>query len=260
HKVQIENIGEQAGLVAVSSIKPDGIPLDVKVILIGNRDIYQLLYQYDEDFQKLFKIKADFDTEMDANEVNIKGLASFIHSHCESKHLRHFHREAVAKMVEYSVRLTSNQQKLSTRFNQMVEILYEANTWAKIDKADIIRVEHVIKALDENEYRHNLYEEKMQESIKEGDILIDTKDEIRGQVNGLAVYNAGQYNFGKPSRITATTFVGKKGMINIERESDMSGSIHNKGVYILGGYLGEKFAQDYPLALTAHIAFEQLYG
>lgn len=259
-QIQIENIGEQTGLVAMSSIKPDPISLDVKVILIGNRDIYQLLYQHDEDFRKLFKVKADFDVEMDADEANIQGLTRFIHSQCEANDLQPFDREAVARIVEYTMRLTNHQEKLSTRFNQIVEILYEANTWAILDDSSIIKMKHVIQAISENEYRHNLLEEKMQEQIIEGDILISTEEKAIGQVNGLAVYTSGQYNFGKPTRITATTFTGQKGIINIERESEMSGSIHNKGVYILGGYLGETFAQASRLSLTAHIAFEQSYG
>ncbi len=259
-QIQIENIGEQAGLMATTSMKPEPIPLDVKVILIGNQELYQLLYHHDEDFSKLFKIKADFDVEMQANEENMHGLARFIHSHCVDHQLRHFDRNAVAKIIEYSGRLTSNQAKLSTRFNQIVEIIYEADTWARVDEDEIVTVSHVVKALSENEYRHNLFEEKVQESIDVGDIFIATEGKEIGQVNGLAVYNSGQYSFGKPSRITATTFIGKNGIINIERESNMSGSIHNKGVYILAGYLGQMFAQNQALSLTAHIAFEQSYG
>lgn len=260
HKLQIENIGEHSGLIATTSINPDPMPLDVKVLLIGNLDLYQLLYYYDEDFSKLFKIKADFDVEMDYTLDNMSRMASFIHTHCEENDLRHFDRTAVAKIVEYSSRLAGHQNKLSTRFNQQVEIIYEADTWAKMMKADIVSAEHVMKAIKEREYRSNLYEEKLQESIDEGTILIDTDGAKIGQVNGLAVYHLGQYSFGKPSRITATTFVGRNGIINIERESKMSGKIHNKGVYILGGYLGQKFAQEHPLALTAHLAFEQSYG
>ena len=259
-KLQIENIGEHAGLITTTSISPDAIPLDVKVVIIGNVQMYQLLYHYDEDFSKLFKVKADFDVEMDSNLENMTRLASFIHTHCKEHDLLNFHRSAVAKIVEYSARLAGNQKKLSTRFNQQVEIIYEADTWAKIEKAELVTAEHVIKAIKEREYRNNLYEEKIQASIDDGTILIDTDGEKVGQVNGLAVYNLGQYSFGKPSRITATTFVGQSGIINIERESKLSGNIHNKGVYILGGYLGEKFAQNHSLALTAHLAFEQSYG
>ncbi|HEX6594313.1 MAG TPA: AAA family ATPase [Bacillota bacterium] len=260
HKLQIENIGEHSGLITTTSLNPEPIPLDVKVIIIGNLDIYQFLYHYDEDFSKLFKIKADFDVEMDFNVENMSKLASFIHTHCNEHQLRHFDRTAVAKIVEYSTRIAGHQNKLSTRFNQLVEVIYEADTWAKMMDDQIVSAKHIMKAIKERIYRSNLYEEKIQESIDEGTILINTDGKIVGQVNGLAVYNLGQYQFGKPARITATTFVGQNGIINIERESKMSGNIHNKGVYILEGYLGQQFAQEQPLALTAHIAFEQSYG
>lgn len=258
--IQIENIGEHAGLMATTSLNPEPIDLKVKIIIIGNLDLYQLLYHYDEDFGKLFKIKADFDVEMDYSEENMNLLASFIHTHCNEHDLLHFDRTAVAKIVEYSIRLTGHQEKMSTRFNQLVEIIYESDTWAKIAKDELVTQAHVEKAIEEREYRSNLYEEKIQTSIDEGTILIDTEGQKIGQVNGLAVYNVGQYSFGKPARITATTFMGRRGIVNIERESKMSGKIHNKAVYILSGYLGEQFAQEYPLTLTAHLAFEQSYG
>src|SRR5699024_4580322 len=259
-KVQIENIGEHAGLMATTSLNPEAIPLDIKVIIIGNLELYQLLYHHDEDFGKLFKIKADFDVEMDYNKENMNLLASFIHTHCNEHDLLHFDRAAVAKVVEHSIRLTSHQEKMSTRFNRLVEIIYEADTWAKMAGAKLIEEEHIKKAIREREYRSSLYEEKIQESIDEGSILLDTDGLKVGQLNGLAVYNVGQYSFGKPARITATTFMGRSGIVNIERESKMSGKIHNKGVYILTGYLGEQFAQDNPLSLTAHLASEQSYG
>lgn len=259
-KLQIENLGEQSGLMATTSISPEPIPLKVKIILIGNMEIYQLLAHHDEDFNKLFKIRADFDVEMDFNEDNMARLANFIHTHCKAHELCHFDRSAVAKIVEYSIRLAGHQQKLSTRFNQLVELIYESSTWARMMDAKLVSGEHVMQAIEERAYRSGLYEEKVQESIQEGTVLIDTEGEKVGQVNGLAVYNLGQYSFGKPSRITVTTFVGQKGIINIERESKMGGNIHNKGVYILNGFLGDRFAQQQPLALTAHLAFEQSYG
>ncbi|AXI01277.1 ATP-binding protein [Sporosarcina sp. PTS2304] len=260
HKLQIENIGEHTSIIATASVNPDPIPLDVKIIIIGNMEIYQLLYNHDEDFRKLFKIRVDFDVEMKYNKDNITGLVSFIHTHCRKYGLRHFDRTAVAKLIEYSSRLAGHQNKLSTRFNLQVELIYEADAWASMMGDDLVTAKHIEKAIQEKIYRSNLYEEKIQASIDEGSILIDTTGEKIGQVNGLAVYDLGQYHFGKPTRITATTFMGRKGFVNIERESQMSGNIHNKGVYILGGYLGQKFAQKYPLVLTAHIAFEQSYG
>lgn len=259
-RIQIENIGEHSGLLTTVSLKPDPIPLDVKVILIGDFRTYQLLYEYEEDFSKLFKIKVDFDIEMDFNHKNMHNMARFIHTHCKKYDLLPFDHSAIAQVVEYSMRLVANQNKLSTQFNQIVEIIYEADAWAKSADATMVNEDHVIKAIKEREYRSSLYEEKIQENINEGNILIDTDGFEIGQVNALSVYQMGQYSFGKPSRITATTFVGQKGVINIERESKLSGNIHNKGVYILSGYLGQKFAQKHPLSLTAHLAFEQSYG
>lgn len=259
-QIRIENIGEQLGTQAAATLRPDSIPLDVKVILIGGADLYQLLYHYDEDFRKLFKVRADFDVEMDYNEDNVLRMASFIHTRCEEDGLKVFDKTAVAKIVEFSARIVSHQQKLSTRFNQIVEIIYEADTWAQLMGDSVVEGKHVEKAIEEKRYRSSLYEEKLAESMEEGDILIDTEGEKVGQVNGLAVYQLGEYSFGKPTRITASTFVGQSGIVNIERESKMSGNIHNKGVYILAGYLGAMFAQEQPLALTAHLAFEQSYG
>ena len=259
-KLKIENIGEHTGLVTTTSLNPDAIPLQVKVILIGNQELYQMLHFYDEDFSTLFKIKADFDVEMDYTLENMSRLASFIHTHCKEHELLHFDCSAVAKMVEYSSRLVGHQQKLSTRFNKIVEIIYEADTWAKLENARLVTANIINKTIVENEYRYNLLAEKTQKRIIENDILIETEGANVGQVNGLAVYSTGQYTFGKPSRITATTFVGRHGIINIESASELSGNLHNKGVYILSGYLGEKFAQTYPLALTAYLTFEQSYG
>ncbi|MGE5632131.1 MAG: Lon protease family protein [Caulobacteraceae bacterium] len=257
-EIAIENIFSIAGIVS-GGMKPEPIPLNVKVILIGSSYIYQLLYTYDEDFRKLFKIKADFDIDMSSSKENIEKYARFISSHCANKGLKHFDRTAVACVVEYSRRLAEHKHKLSTRFNDIVEILYEADAWAGLEAADRVSRSHVKKAIEQKVYRSNRIEEKLQELIDTGVVLISTEDKVTGQVNGLSVLDFGDYTFGKPSRITAVTYAGEKGIVNIEREVEMSGSIHDKGVLILNGYLGEKFAQDFPLSLSASICFEQLY-
>ncbi len=187
-------------------------------------------------------------------------VAAFISKHCMEQNLRHFSRSAVARIVEYSSRLADHQDKLSTRFNEIVEIIYEADTWAGMEGAELVTDAHVTKAIQEKIYRSNKYEKKIQEYIKDGTILIDTEGAVAGQVNGLSVLDLGEYSFGRPSRITAVAYAGKKGVINIEREVKMSGSIHDKGVLILGGYLGDRFARRSPLSLTASITFEQSYG
>ncbi|MFA7215092.1 MAG: AAA family ATPase [Bacillota bacterium] len=259
-EIAIENIAEQTGMVATSSLRPRPIPLDVKIIVIGSYEIYNLLYNLDEDFKKLFKVKADFDIEMDRDAEHIYRVAAFISKHCREQGLRHFDRSAVTRIVEYSSRLADHQNKLSTRFNEIVEIIYEADTWAGMEGAGYVTGDHVTKAIQEKVYRSNKYEKKIHEYIKDGTILIDTEGVVTGQVNGLSVLDLGEYSFGRPSRITAVAYAGKKGVINVEREVKMSGSIHDKGVLILGGYLGDKFAQRAPLSLTASIAFEQSYG
>lgn len=256
--ISIENIYSIAGIVS-GGMKPEPIPIDVKVIIIGNPNLYHTLYHYDEDFRKLFKIKADFDIDMISKKDNIIKYSQFISSHCEKKGLMHFDKSGVGAVIEYSRRLAEHKNKLSTRFNDIVEVLYEADAWSRIDNVDIVTGKYVKKAIEQKNYRSNRIEEKLQEYIDTGVVLISTENKVVGQVNGLSVMNFGDYSFGKPSRITAVTYAGEKGIINIEREVEMSGSIHDKGVLILSGYLGEKFAQDFPLALSASICFEQLY-
>lgn len=255
----IENVYSMSGIVS-GGIKPEPIPLNVKVILIGSADVYQALYTYDEDFRKLFKIKSDFDIDMSSSKENCMKYASFVSSHCDNNGLIHFDRSAVAAVIEYSRRLAEHKDKLSTRFNDIIEILYEADAWARIGGEQTVTGSHVKKSIEHKWYRSNKIEEKMQELIDTGVVLISTEEKAVGQVNGLSVLNFGDYTFGKPSRITVTTYAGEKGIVNIEREVEMSGSIHDKGVLILTGYLGDKFAQDFPLTISASICFEQLYS
>ncbi|RKD30086.1 Lon protease family protein [Thermohalobacter berrensis] len=257
-KVKIENISK--GNIVTQTIKPESIPIDLKVIIIGDYYTYQLLYNYDDDFKKLFKIRADFDIEMDRNKDNIEKIASFIASHCKDEGLRHFEKSAVAKVIEYSSRLAEDQRKLSSRFNELVELLYEADAWAEVEGDDIIKAKHIKEAIEEKIFRNNKYEEKLQELFKDGTLLIETSGYKVGQINGLSVMDSGQYSFGRPSKITVSTYAGKEGIINIEREVEKSGSIHDKGVLILSGYLGEKYARKKPLSLSASITFEQSYG
>ncbi|MDA8235365.1 MAG: ATP-binding protein, partial [Clostridia bacterium] len=258
-ELRIENLGDQLGAVAVATLKPAGIPINVKVILIGNSQLYQLLYHYDEDFRKLFKIKSDFDSEMDRNRDNMTNMAAFISSICEKQGIKHFDRTGVAQIVEHSSRLADHQEKLTTRFNEIVEIVYEADAWSSVTGGHYITGEHVKKAIAEKAYRSNKYEVKIQELIDAGVIMVDTEGSVVGQLNGLSILNLGDYEFGRPSRITAATYLGQRGVINIEREIQISGTSHSKGVMILSGYLGSKYAQEIPLSLTASLTFEQLY-
>ena len=259
-ELNIENNPDSHTNMVMVSLKPEPIPLDVKVILIGSSEIYYTLLSVDPDFRKLFKIKAEFEEDAPKTNENMSKLARFIHAFCEQEELPHFDKKAVAKMVEYSSKLADDKEKISTRFNDLSEIIAEAGTWARMDKKKIVTDEYVKKALTERIDRVRKYDNKYTEMIKQNTLLITTNGFKVGQINGLTIMTIGDYSFGKPSKITANTFTGKSGIINIEREVELSGSSHSKGVFILNGYIGEMFAQDIPLSLTASICFEQLYN
>lgn len=259
-KIAIENMKDQAGVVAVPAIKPQPIPVDIKVILVGSTSIYQLLYEYEEDFRKLFKVKVDFDEEMDRSEENMLKLASFISGFCRNEKTLHFDKSGVAKIVEYASWLVEDQSKLSTRFNDIVEILCESCMWAEDEGAKYVKARHVKQAISEKAFRCDRLDKKMLEMLNDGTIMVDTAGEEIGQINGLTVMDMGDYAFGKPSRITASTYIGESGIVNVEREVDLSGTSHSKGVLILSGYIGQKYAQDFPLSLSASLCFEQMYG
>jgi len=245
---------------ASSTLKPEPISIDVKVVMIGDAYIYNILYEQDDDFKKIFKVRADFDVEMPRAEKSLGHYVAFVKMICDEEKLRPFNADGVAEIVEYGVRLAGRQNKLSTRFNIIADVLREANFWAGKDGDTIVSDRHVRKAIDERIERVNLVEEKIQELIVNGTIMIDSRGAVVGQVNGLSVYDLGEHSFGKPTRITVRTAMGKAGVINIEREADLSGPTHNKGVLILSGYLRSMYAGDKPLAMSASIAFEQSYS
>ena len=258
-EVRIEDPFEQFGLIAPQGMRPEPMPITVKIVLIGDALVYQLLSMYDEDFWEIFKVKADFNFEIEKTEQNMLDYAAFIAGCCEECEARPFDPSGVAKTIEYSARIVADQEKLSSRFAQIKELIEEANYWASKDNTRFISASHVQKAIDEKLFRHNLIEERIQDMINRGTIMIDAEGTVVGQVNGLSIYTLGDITFGKPSRITAKTFMGRGGVINIERESQLSGRIHDKGVMILSGYLGWKYAQDKPLSLSASLCFEQSY-
>jgi len=258
-EVRIEDPFEQFGLIAPVGMRPSPMPMDVKVIVIGDAIIYQLLASLDEEFWELFRVKADFDYEMNRSPENMEAYACFIARCCEEEKLLHFDASGVAKILEYAARAVADQEKLSARFGQMKEIMIESDYWARKSGSSLISAEHVRKAADEKIFRHNLIDEKVRELIDRGTIKIDTQGAVVGQVNGLSIYSLGDLVFGRPSRITAKTFLGRSGVVNIEREAQLSGPTHNKGVLILSGYLGWKYAQKKPLSLSASLCFEQSY-
>ncbi|MCX6579768.1 MAG: ATP-binding protein [Candidatus Aminicenantes bacterium] len=247
-------------MVSISAMKPQPIACDVKVAIVGDPELYQLLYHQDPDFKKIFKLRADFDSVMDVKPETIMDYANFMKRIVTWEKLLSLDNKAVAAVVEYGVRLAGKQKKLSTQFNRVADVLREANYWALKDKKKMITDKYIHKAIEEKNQRSALVEEKIQEMIAEGSIMIATEGGEVGQVNGLAVYDMGDYMFGKPSRITANVSVGDAGVINIEREAQMSGPTHNKGVLILSGYLRAQYAQDKPLAMSASLCFEQSYS
>ena len=256
----IENAADPRSSMVMISLKPEPIPLHFKVILIGDENIYQTLLAIDNDFRKLFKIKVEFADDAPLNKENVNKLARFVKGYCEHEEIPPLDNNAMAKIVEYASKLADNQRKLSTRFTDLSLIIGEAATWAKMAKSKVITGEFITKALTEKTERVKKYDEKYVEMIQENTLLIDTSGEKVGQINGLTIMNVGDYTFGKPVKITANTYTGKSGVINIEREVELSGSTHSKGILILSAYIGEMFAQDIPLSLTASICFEQLYN
>ncbi|MDD1769411.1 MAG: AAA family ATPase, partial [Methanomassiliicoccales archaeon] len=259
-KLEIEEPGAALAYIVTKSLRPEPIPFKAKVIILGTPLIYETLYALDPEFKDLFKVRADFDTSMDRNEKNIKQYASFVCSLCEKEKLLHLDPTGLAAVVEYSSRLAQDQGKLSTRFSEIADIIREANFYAKQDNSKVISRKHVNQQLEEKVYRSNMIQKKIEEMVKKNQILIETEGEKVGQVNGLAVLGLGDYAFGKPSRITASIAVGKEGIIDIERQAQMGGPTHTKGVLILSGYLNDRYAQAHPLGLTARLVFEQSYS
>ncbi len=259
-EIRIEDVWEQYRLVSSITLRPQAIPFKVKVVLVGNPYLYYMLYNLDEEYKELFKIKADFENRMDRNREALFKYAGFIRTKCAETGLMPFERDAVAKIAEYGSRLAEHQGKLSAKFSQVADILRESDHWAKHSRSKTVKPIHVEKAIEERIYRSNKVEKKIQEAIREGTILLDTEGSVTGQVNGLSVIDLGDYRFGIPSRITSRTFAGKAGIVNIERETKLSGKIHEKGILTLSAYLGGKYASKSPLSLSASLTFEQLYG
>lgn len=258
-EIKIEDVWEQYRLISTTTLKPEAIPLDVKVILIGSPYLYYLMYNLDEEYRELFKVKADFDNRMERSAENIRKYALFVAMLCREESLPPFDRSGVAKIVEYGSRLSDHQEKLSSRFSEVADLVREAVYWARKAGSQVVSSSHVGQALNEKTYRSNRIEERLREMTAEGVLIVETSGGKVGQINGLAVLSLGDYSFGKPSRITARTYIGKAGVVNIERETKMSGRIHEKAILILTHYLGSRYAVKKPISLSASITFEQLY-
>ena len=247
-------------LFTTSGLKPEPIDIDLKVVVISDPHLYHLLLNFDEDVRKIFKVRADFDTAMDKDEDAIQQISSFIKMKTEEEGLKPFDRTGVAALVEQAVRMSGRQEKISTSFPEITDFIREGDFFAGQENKTLVEEAHVEEAIEARKFRSSMVEDHIQEMIDRGTLMIGVEGEVVGQVNGLAVYSMGDYMFGKPSRITCSTSMGRAGIINIEREADMSGNTYNKGVLILGGYLRKRYAQDKPLTMSASIAFEQSYG
>jgi predicted ATP-dependent protease len=243
-----------------SAQKPEAVEINVKVILIGDRQLYEMLYEYEEDFQKIFKVRVEFDEEMPMSDGVIAEYAGRLRTLSEKEGLYPFDRGAFAAMLEYGVRKAGRRNKVTARFVDIADLAREAHYAAAAAGERVVRAAHVRDALASKMERHNLIETRIREMIEEGTLLVDVAGERVGQVNGLSVLEIGGYSFGKPVRITASAALGKAGLINIEREANLSGRFHDKGVHIIAGYLRSLFAQDKPLSLAASICFEQSYS
>ncbi|MGD8373104.1 MAG: ATP-binding protein [Syntrophobacterales bacterium] len=259
-QIKIEDLGELYGIFSTRTLKPTPLPLNVKLVLTGDPYLYQLLYIYDDRFQKMFKVKAHLDTEVDNTEDNLKQGACVMSKFCVDQGLRHVSNDGVARVLEYSMEVTGDREKLTLKLADISDLLKEANYYAGLEDAKYIDSGHVQKAIDTKRFRASLYEEKVQELVKKDVFWVETDGHKVGQVNGLSILMTGDHEFGKPSRITATIALGKGGVVDIDREAKLSGNIHTKGVMILSAYLKEKFAHNKPLSLSASLCFEQSYG
>ncbi|TNE64632.1 MAG: ATP-binding protein [Bacteroidetes bacterium] len=259
-EIVIEEPGEQLGFLTTKSLKPEPVPLKVQIILIGSPMLYFLLYKYDEDFRELFKVKADFDTEMDNTPGNVADFCRFIQHVCREEKLLLPDQAGMARLLEYSHRKAEDQDKLSIRFGAIIDLVKEADQYAREDKAKAIGQVHMQRAVSEQLHRSDLWQEKVQEMLEKEILFIDVTGAETGQVNGISVIGLGDVSFGRPTRITASVSAGRGGIIDLEREAKLGGPIHTKGVLILSGYLAELFGQDKVISLSAQLVFEQSYS
>ncbi|MCK9494077.1 MAG: AAA family ATPase [Dehalococcoidia bacterium] len=259
-QLQVENLSENLQLIPTTGLRPEPIPLQLKVILVGDPLLHSLLFRHDPDFRELFRVKADFETELDRTRDNANGLASIVRGEVERRGLRPFTRAAICRMVEHSSRMVEDRRRLSANMSTFLDIVRQADYWAGHDGDQEVHERHVLRALEERTYRSSLVAERILEAMEEGTITVATDGERVGQINALSVYDLGDISFGRPSRITCVTSAGRGSIVMVERESDMAGRIHNKGFLILRGFLAYRFGQDKASLFHASLTFEQLYG
>ena len=260
NEVIIEDASERFGFMSTKSLKPDPIPLNVKIILIGSPWMYHLLYNWDEDFKELFKVKAEFDTSMDYSVANERDFASVIFKIQNENDLLPIDHKGISLLVEQSCRIAEDQNKISIRFGELSDILFEANHYAQLASKKHISSNEIDKAIEAKFYRSNLIQEKINELIKRQTLMIELEGVKTGQINGISVINLGDFMFGHPNKITVNVSSGKEGLIDIEREAKLGGRLHTKGVLILSGYIGQKYGQNKAISLFASLVFEQSYS
>ncbi len=258
--VAIENLAEAYGLLPTAGLRPEPIPLSVKVVLIGEGYLYSALYRFDPDFRQLFRVKADFETDFPCNAENAMGLASVVRAEAARAGLLPFTRSAVSRLLQHSSRMVADQRRLSANMAQFLDVVRQADYWARFSGAPSVLAEHVERALEELVYRSALVRDRVLEAMNDGSIHVDTEGERIGQINALSVYDLGDITFGQPSRVTCVVSPGNGVIVMVERDSNMAGRIHNKGFLILRGLLADRFGQDRAAALHASLTFEQLYG
>ena len=258
--LELEEPASRLGYMVTKTLRPEPIPFDAKIVLIGNPKVYNILYSMDPDFKELFKVKADFDTSMDRTLENIERYSAFVCGLVEKEELLHLDPTALAAIIEHSSRMADDKNKLSTEFAMVADIIREASFYAREEESPTITKRHILMQLEEKEYRSNMIQKNVEELVTKGVYLIDIEGSKVGQVNGLAVLGVGDYAFGRPSRITASVGVGREGIVDIERQAQMGGATHTKGVLILSGFLNERYARDFPLSLSARLVFEQSYS
>jgi lon-related putative ATP-dependent protease len=258
-EVKVEDVWEQYKLISTTTLKPEPVPVDIKIVLIGEPYIYYLLYRMDREYRKLFKVKADFDNIMENSEDNVDSYAGFIASTCAGKELLPFDKTGVGAVVEHGVKLSGSCEKLSANFGAVEDVIVEASYWAGVEDRDVVTGPDVERAVEERKHRSSKIEDRIRELIENDTLMISTEGTTVGQINGMAVLSLGDYAFGKPSKVTVKTFMGDSGLVSIEREVKLSGKLHNKGQMIVKSFLGDRFARDFPIAVSASICFEQLY-
>ena len=259
-RIAIDNLKNQLDIIPIKGIKPEEIPLELKVVLLGSPEVYYMMYSYDQDFKELFTIKADFDDVIKNDNASVMKLLGFISQYCRDNNVQGITRPGVEELLRYSSRLAEDKKYFSASLKKIAELIKQSDAIARSQGAGVVDRIHIMECLSLEEKRYGLFRKRMLDMYKDGKFITRLSGSRVGEINALSVISLGDVVVGKQNRITAATFAGRSGVINIEREADLSGNIHNKGILILSGYLGETFGQKTQLSFNASLCFEQLYN